>query len=199
MSMREKLRALVERTALGRSHLPDPSKAKRIMPPPPRPPVADAGYSTAVAGMAHPEFLKSLRYSEMQYRVNELEAHPRILEFKAGLIKRMAAIGVPVYPHCIWRTPDEQLALFERGRTKAMPGESPHNWGCAVDIVHCRYHWDLTRRQWEVIGHIGKEYGKAAGLNVRWGGDWKYYDPAHWELADWKQVRVPRYAELTEL
>jgi len=149
--------------------------------------------------MAHPDFLKSVAFSQMQYRANELEAHPRILEFKAGLIKRMASIGVPMYAHCVWRTPDEQLALFERKRTKAMPGESPHNWGCAVDIVHCRFHWDLTERQWTVIGHIGKEYARAARLNVTWGGDWKFYDPAHWELTDWKQCRIPRYSELTEL
>ena len=26
------------------------------------------------------------------------------------------------------------------------------------------------------------------GVKVVWGGDWtRPYDPAHWELADWKQ------------
>ena len=199
MSMRDKIRAAVGRVAARQSVLPDPKRAKRVFPPPPPKPVADTGYSQAIAGMAHPDFLKSVAFSQMQYRANELEAHPRILEFKAGLIKRMGAIGVPMYAHCVWRTPDEQLALFERKRTKAMPGESPHNWGCAVDIVHCRFHWDLTERQWAVIGHIGKEYARAAGLNVTWGGDWKFYDPAHWELTDWKQCRIPRYSELTEL
>ncbi len=195
-SVADKIRVLVARTAERQSVLPDPGRAKRVFPPPPPEPVPDSGYSQALAGMVHRDFLKSIPYWELNMRANKLEAHPRILEFEKGLIKRMAALGVPMYAHCVWRTPDEQLALWERKRTKARPGESPHNWGCAVDIVHCRYHWDLTERQWAIIGHIGKEYGKASGLNVIWGGDWKFYDPAHWELADWKQCRIPRYAEL---
>lgn len=199
MSMADKIRALVERTAARQSVLPDARRAKRVFPPPPPKPVADTGFTSAIAGIAHADFCKSIKFSEMQLRANDLEAHPDILAFRDGLVRRMRAIDVPMYGHCVWRTPDEQLALFERGRTKAMPGESPHNWGCAVDIVHCRFHWDLTERQWAVIGHVGKLVAASAGLKVTWGGDWKFYDPAHWELTDWKAKRIPRYAELTEL
>lgn len=194
--MRDKIRALVERTAARQSVLPDPRRAKRVFPPPPPRPVPDTGYSQALAGMADLAFCKSVKYGDMQRRADRIEAHPRILEFEAGLIKRLRSYGVPLYAHCVWRDKAEQERVNRAGNSKASFGRSPHNWGCAVDIVHCRHHWNLTERQWAVIGHIGKEYGLQAGLHITWGGEWDFYDPAHWELSDWRGCRIARYEEL---
>jgi len=100
----------------------------------------------------------------------------------------MLAHGVPMYAHSVVRTASEQNALYVRGVTKAKAGESPHNCGCAVDLIHGRKAWDLGEKSWEVIGHIGKEIALQAGLKIEWGGDWKFYDPAHWELAEWRDL-----------
>ena len=77
---------------------------------------------------------------------------------------------------------------FAAGTTKARAWESPHNYGLAVDIIHGTKAWDLTRKQWEIVGHMGKEVAAQLGVKVVWGGDWKFYDPAHWELANWRDI-----------
>lgn len=68
------------------------------------------------------------------------------------------------------------------------PGRSPHQFGMAVDIAHLTRAWDLTAKEWAVIGLIGKEVARKRKIRIVWGGDFKsIYDPAHWELADWKE------------
>ena len=74
---------------------------------------------------------------------------------------------------------------------------SPHNKGCAVDIVHSVKGWGLTDRQWLVVGHVGKEVAAAKGFKLEWGGDWRNkpsdiigWDPAHWQVTDWRDVRI---------
>jgi hypothetical protein len=82
-----------------------------------------------------------------------------------------------------------QEKLVAQGRSKAKFGKSPHNLGCAVDIVHSLYHWEIDKLCWDIVGHIGKQVAKRVGVDVVWGGDWRFYDPAHWELRYWKGVR----------
>ena len=134
-------------------------------------------------------FLYSQRYGEQQARADRIGAQPEILDFERKLIKRAFKLGVPLFAHCVIRTSEEQNRLFKAGHTKARAGESPHNYGAAVDIIHGTKGWNLTRKQWAMIGHIGKELAIQAGLAVTWGGDWKFYDPAHWELTEWRAIR----------
>ena len=136
----------------------------------------------------------SERYSDQQGRADRTGSDPRILEFERKLVKRARKIGVPLFAHCVIRGSADQNRLYREGRSKARAGESPHNFGCAVDLIHGTKGWNLTRNQWDIIGHIGHELAIQAGLDVVWGGDWKFYDPAHWELADWRKVR-DQYAD----
>lgn len=201
MSMADKIRALVEGVAARQSSLPEPARAKRVFPPSPPRSVPDTGYSQALAGIVDTEFIKSVKYGEQQYRADALGAHPVIIEFSTLLVRRMRAIGVPMFPHCIWRGADEQNALYEKGVSKARYPYSPHNKGCAVDAVHSTKAWDLTPRQWLIVGHVGKELAASKGWKLVWGGDWRAkptdvvgWDPAHWEVADWRDVRIsPRW------
>ncbi|MBX8785568.1 M15 family metallopeptidase, partial [Ochrobactrum sp. GRS2] len=62
-------------------------------------------------------------------------------------------------------------------------------FGMAVDIIHGTKAYDLDRKAWSLLSHIGKEISVQAGIPVTWGGDWKFYDPAHWELKNWKALR----------
>jgi len=109
-----------------------------------------------------------------------------IQRFAASFVETLRKRGVPVYVHSAFRTEAEQLALVKRGVSKARYPRAPHCMGEAVDIVHARYHWEMTINEWAILGKIGHEVADRLSLPIRWGGDWKFYDPAHWEIADWR-------------
>lgn len=118
-------------------------------------------------------------------------AHPKILEFEDALIKRLAKHMVPMWAHSIVRGAKQQEAAFAGGFSKARFGKSPHNFGCAVDLVHGTKAWGLSEDAWKIIGDIGKEVAKSRGVPIVWGGDFQsLWDPAHWELRDWKTEKV---------
>lgn len=163
-------------------------------------PEGDA-YSFELRGMLDHPFIHSEKYSEQQGRAKRAlpapdnrVAAPELLEFERKLIKRARKLGIPLFTHCVFRSAKEQDALFVQGRSKARAGQSPHNYGLAADIVHGTKGWDLTRKQWEIIGHIGKELATQAGIKITWGGDWNFYDPAHWELSNWKAIAAHQRA-----
>lgn len=146
---------------------------------------------TALEALVDRPRLSTQAYQRQQWQAVVEGAHPDIIEFRRCFIDKMGKVhGVPLWAHNMVRTSREQAALFKRGVTKARAGESPHNWGCAVDIVHSVKQWDLDLRSWAILGHIGKEVAKAKGIPIMWGGDWKFYDPAHWELADWEDIHA---------
>jgi hypothetical protein len=60
----------------------------------------------------------------------------------------------------------------------------------AVDIISATKAWDLSKKQWDVIGCIGKEIARKRNLKIDWGGDWDFWDPAHWQIADWRKYRT---------
>lgn len=72
------------------------------------------------------------------------------------------------------------------GTSKAAYGESPHNYGLAVDLFVImstgQASWD-KRFFVEVLGPEAKKAG------LVWGGDWRSLkDLPHIELPDWKEV-----------
>jgi hypothetical protein len=147
-------------------------------------------YAAELRGIVDHAFCFSEKYGEQQMRADRFKAQPDVLEFERKLIKRCRKLGIPLFAHCVNRSAEEQTRLYVKGVTKANAGESPHNYGCAVDLVHGTKAWGLTRKQWEVIGHLGKELAIQNGLKVTWGGDWSFYDPAHWELTNWREIRA---------
>lgn len=134
-------------------------------------------------------FLESRNWQEQQWRAVRAGAHWDILEFEKVFIKAAARMGIPMFAHNMVRTSAEQTELYIRGVSRAKAGQSPHNFGCAVDIVHSLKAWDLSKFEWQLLGHIGKEHAARRGLKVTWGGDWRsFYDPAHWQITGWRQV-----------
>lgn len=107
--------------------------------------------------------------------------------FAARFIETMRRKGIPLYVHSAFRTKREQNLLKQAGRSRAAWPHAPHCQGAAVDIVHGRYHWEMTETEWALMGKVGKAVAKKLGIAVTWGGDWKFYDPAHWEITDWRQ------------
>lgn len=152
------------------------------------------GYSSALRVLQDPEWLKSEKHQEQHWRANRDGADERILLFEQRFISRMAKLGVPMFAHGVVRTVADQRAAFVQGHSKNDGSRPyPHKaWAC--DIVHGRLLWDgVPPEGWLLLGHIGKEVASANGLKMVWGGDWKRkpsdavgWDPAHWELADWR-------------
>lgn len=142
----------------------------------------------ALHGIRNARFLGSQAYQEQQWRALREGAHPEIVEFERVFIKRMAKLGVPMFAHNMVRTLADQKAKYVQGFSKN-DGRRPYpHRGFAVDIVHSIDAWNLSEPEWALVGHVGKEVAQLKGIKVTWGGDWKYYDPAHWELTEWKAL-----------
>jgi peptidoglycan L-alanyl-D-glutamate endopeptidase CwlK len=75
-----------------------------------------------------------------------------------------------------FRSLDEQVELFEQGRTidghivtEAMPGKSIHNYGYAVDVADRNSAFEID---WEKLGRIGTYCGLEQGPD----GDWPHFE-----------------------
>ena len=140
--------------------------------------------------MAARPFRASQKWQEQQWRADREGAHPHILEFEKLLIRRLAKLGVPMFASELNRSLERQNDLYALGNSRARAGESAHQYGCAVDVVHSVHGWNLGPKGWALVGHVGKELAAQRGLKVTWGGDFaKLWDPAHWELAEWREVK----------
>lgn len=162
---------------------------------------ADAAqaFPMAIEAMRNVGFLKSPKYQEQQTRASRVGAHPLILEFSDKLVKRCKNLGIPVFPHCIVRTYDDQASVYARGVSRDSPTDGlwPHRFA-AVDIIHGTLGYmdaPVIPHAWSIIGHLGKEVAHSMGIKIIWGGDWKFYDPAHFELEGWKDM-TPQELEL---
>lgn len=112
------------------------------------------------------------------------------------------AIGRKRDAQGVWRVVGEV-------RTKALSGQSAHNWGLAVDFVLDPQHpwwgaakptgpWDvgtdarpLPRLAWERYGRLVREGG------LTWGGDWEW-DKPHAELPGWRALRPKDWLRVAE-
>jgi hypothetical protein len=136
--------------------------------------------------------VKSSAYRNQKIKASHDGSEPEILEFSRHFVSELEKRGYPLFAFELYRSRERQLRLLMNKVTKAQPGDSPHNWGCAVDVVHSTRFWDLTKLEWDLIGAIGKEVARKRKIKVVWGGDWQFYDPAHWELENWRDVRTHR-------
>jgi len=97
------------------------------------------------------------------------------------------ARNIPVEAFEMLRNEARQDALYAEGRSKAKAGNSPHQYGMAVDVVHATRYWQLSKKEWDILGSIGKEVARRRNIKIEWGGDWeKFWDPAHWQLQNWR-------------
>ncbi|MFF2457635.1 peptidoglycan-binding protein [Peribacillus simplex] len=114
------------------------------------------------------------------------------------MIKRAYKEGIYAQISAGYRSMEEQAALFGQGRfysykgknysslskpkvTNALPGQSFHNFGVAVDFFLVTEDgktalWTINTK-WKRVAAIGKELG------FKWGGDWKgFKDYPHLEM-----------------
>lgn len=116
--------------------------------------------------------------------------HPDLLRFIETFMRLLQSRSFPFFVHELVRDKHTQNAYFAKGVSKARWGSSAHNFGMAADIVHFGRYWELSKQEWNLVGALGKEAARKSGVKVTWGGDWaSIWDPAHWELADWRKWR----------
>lgn len=158
-------------------------------------------WKEAVQRLVDKNQVGSAKLQEQRMRPFADGAHPDILNFIALFYKRMDGRGIPIFAHTIVRSADEQRALVADGVSRDSPDDGlwPHR-GCAVDIIHSRYAWNLSEKEWLIFGEVGKEVAIQRNIDIVWGGDWIRkgsearvgWDPAHWELRNWRSL-VSRY------
>lgn len=104
-------------------------------------------------------------------------------------------------PYSGRRTLEKQLELYNKGRTlesralgeaivtRARPGDSPHNWGCATDWAEFRPEF-VGQEIWNKANWY--EFGAAVEkMELTWGGRFKFVDKPHAELkirCSWGQI-----------
>lgn len=141
-------------------------------------------------------FCQTAKYREQQGRaerrghwVEPNERYGPIVRFERAMVADLRSRGIPMFAHCVMRSCFDQQAVYMAGRSNAPPGQSPHQYGLAVDLIHGVHGWELHKRSWAIIGHIGKEVAARIGVRVEWGGDWQDpWDPAHWQVANWREL-----------
>jgi len=148
-------------------------------------------YQVELRGLMAPDFIREAsKWGEQKLRADQSGCHPHIIRFTDLLIKKMAKNNVPMFCHGMRRTPEEQTRLFIKGVSNHSGTDGVHTYGMAADIIHSLKAWDLTEKQWDIIGHIGKELAIQNGFKLTWGGDWTQpWDPAHWEIANWRKYK----------
>jgi hypothetical protein len=147
-------------------------------------------FKGAVARLTDWNSVKDARHQRRRASVDVAGAHPLIVDFYVAFQRELERRGMAFYAHEFYRSDERQNELYAKGVTKARGAEGPHNYGCAVDVVHSMRFWDLTPKEWDVIGAIGKEVARKRHVKLTWGGDFRsIYDPAHWELTHWREVK----------
>jgi|SRR5580765_4689689 len=128
----------------------------------------------------------------MSRSLNDLRPEVRPLVDK--FLDAVAAAGIDLLVTCTYRSLDDQAALYAQGRsvpgkivTRAMPGQSAHNYGMAIDvvpIVNGKPEWSTLDPVWITIGDMGEQ----AGLTWLGNPTSGFMEYPHFELPHWKQV-----------
>jgi len=147
----------------------------------------------APARLAVPSIMTDEAVLKQHHRADWQHVDRRLIIWTAKFIEAARRRGIPLYCHSAFRTKAEQNALVVQGVSKAKWPRAPHAQGKAVDIVHSRYHWDMTPAEWAFLAKLGRDvlhrYNQGLKiedrLHLEWGGSWSFYDPAHWQIRTW--------------
>lgn len=156
-------------------------------------------HQAAAAALVSWDVLRSepFRDTERQGRLLMAVAEADLQLFYERLQKALQARGMAFRLFQVNRTHEEQDRLFGQGVSNARAGQSAHQYGCAFDLIDVKRGWGLSKKEWAIVGALGKEAARKANIKITWGGDFQsIYDPAHWELADWRKRRADYPAKL---
>lgn len=104
-------------------------------------------------------------------------------------VRLMQDAGYPAKIHCVYRPPQAQRLVYDRGHSKALPFESPHQYFEAVDIIHPSLGWNVSDRYWQSLAHCWEILGDKHEVDLSIGHYWKWRDSAHVQLRDWRGMK----------
>ena len=150
---------------------------------------------SAPATLKAPSHFKTNAWLRQCERADWAHCDPRLMVWSAVLIHMAMKRQIPLYVHCALRDEATQTAVRKSGNSKVAYPNSAHNIGEAVDIVHGTLHWDMSKSEWSLLHVLGKlaldrvnaTLKRDNKLSLTWGGSWSFYDPAHWEVSNYKQ------------
>ncbi|PZR00855.1 MAG: hypothetical protein DI533_10130 [Cereibacter sphaeroides] len=135
-----------------------------------------------------------------------MRLHPTIRDKVAKIQKDLQAEGAPFEVFEAFRTPERQAVLFAQGRTKggpkvtwAMPWESMHQYGLAVDFVlriNGNWSWDDTGERGAFWARM-HELAKSSGMTPLFNRAGKLIETPHIQLIgiNSTDLAVGRYPE----
>lgn len=141
-----------------------------------------------------PDHFKRDSWLRQCQRADWAHADNRLAVWSAIFVHMALKRDIPLYVHTALRDQNAQTAVLKAGNSKVAYPNSAHNIGEAVDIVHGVLHWQMNEQEWQLLGVLGRlaldrlnaSLRKDRKLHLTWGGDWKFYDPAHWEITDYR-------------
>lgn len=147
-------------------------------------------YQAALRRLITPMAFQDVKFLNRKAGVDLSRLDLDLLRWVRAMARECEAMAIPLFVIEGYRDPARQAELKAKGNSKAGPGQSPHQYGFAVDLVHYGLFWNLTEKEWAVVGQLGKEVARKQNLDLTWGGDFEsLWDPAHWELTDWRTRR----------
>lgn len=123
---------------------------------------------------------------------NLSEAHPDLQKVMHEAIKYFDFSVIEGY-----RGMAEQNAAKKAGNSKALFGQSPHNFkpSLAVDCTPYPLDWK-DEAAFKAMGKVIMDAATRLGVRLRWGGDWDFnsktddgWDKPHFELHPWKDYK----------
>ena len=106
---------------------------------------AVTGLQSGLRAIQARDFQRSEKYQQQLMRANRDGADERLVRFENRFITRLQKLHVPMFAHVFVRSEAEQAVAYRSGNSRAKPGQSPHQYGCAVDIIHGIKGWELAR------------------------------------------------------
>ena len=155
-------------------------------------------HTAAMRSLADPQAMEMFKYKQAHTTLDWEGVHPDIKKFWDRFHKAMIKRNIPVRVFELRRSHKRQTELYNKKRSQAKAGESAHNYGMAIDIIHAKFAWNCSKKQFDCIIAIGKECARKCNIKITSGGDWDFYDPCHWELTNWKEQLQPKIKILTK-
>lgn len=129
-----------------------------------------------------------MMYSFSQRSLDNLKnVDERLVRICNELIKRIDYTVIEGF-----RTPERQKELYDKGFSKidGISKKGKHNYSpsLAIDIIpYKKGHnpFDGSKESDIMFDNLAKEFKQVAkelGINITWGGDWKFIDKPHFQL-----------------
>lgn len=131
--------------------------------------------------------------------------HPKVQPLARLFLQEAYEAGLDPRVMETQRSRERQEQLYAQGRTapgavvtKARGGQSNHNYGVAFDVVPgallAQKNWAPEDARWAQLGSLAAKHG------LEWGGNWKFVDRPHFQLAgaNWRALQNdPEFAQFS--